>query len=492
MSGARALPLLLCFTLPLNARTLPDSARVRSEKPLVRTLRADSTARRDTLAPVDTLGRMSTPSLVGTLDRAMDTLDVRTSGDIHWIDHRYLGEILQTFPGVTLRDQVSEGQYTQAALEGVDWRGIALSANGRPLTDPALGVFNLYNFTPEYADRIEVVSGPRAFLYGLNATGGAVNLVTKNYNSNKPFTKFNYEEGPYDYSTVDGTFSQNVSRRTNITLGFQHQVTDGRFAGEAHDAWNSREKIRFSLTHDINIILDHYLTAGETGLPGGVIPVEGLPFDVVQAVPMDTAYQKYTSNDLDLSLVGTLLGDTAEVSNLTFYYSHAKREFRENEDPYDVVPPRVSSDHVSSWMGVQATQNIVRGAERFDAGASVEMRQVEGSPNIGRRRNTIGALWAKEEVDIGAEAGAALFGRLDRYLGKTYGAFGADIRLRLPGGLALSGGGSTSYRVPTYGELYWAGPSVVRNGPLTAEHHTLVEAGASWESPEHGSATLRV
>jgi len=488
MNRAGALALLLLIGLPLLAQSGRDSLRVRAEKPRPHAVRADSAARADTAALADTLGRMSTPSLVGTLDRELDTLGVRTSGDIHWIDYRYLGGILATFPGVTLRDQVSEGQFTQIAIDGADWRGIAFSANGRPLTDPALGVFNLFNFTPEYADRIELVGGPRAFLYGLNATGGAVNLVTKNYNSNKPFTKFNYAEGPFNYSSVDGTFSQNVSRRTNITVGFQHQVTDGRFAGEAHDAWNSREKIRFNLTRDINIILDHYLTAGETGLNGGVRPLAGVPFDVVQAVPMDTAYQKYTSNDADLSLVGTLLGDTAEVTNVTIYYSHAKREFRADEDPYYAVPPRVASDHVASWMGVQGTQNIVRGAERFDGGASAEIRQVEGSPNIGRRRNWIAALWGKEQVDFTAMTRAAVYGRLDRYLGKTYGAFGADLRLQLPGGLSLTGGGSTSYRVPTYEELYWTDSTVSRIAPVVAEHHTLFEAGAAWESALHGSA----
>ncbi|HTO92993.1 MAG TPA: TonB-dependent receptor plug domain-containing protein [Bacteroidota bacterium] len=490
-SGTLALTVLVAF--PLLAQGTRDTTGIRGEKPRARIARADSGAHADTLAAADTLGRMSTPSLVGTLDRAMDTLDVRTTGDIHWIDYRYLGGILETFPGISLRDQVSEGQYTQIALEGVDWRGIAFSANGRPLADPASGIFNMYNFTPEYADRIEVVSGPRAFLYGLNSTGGAVNLVTKNYNSNKPFTKFNYAEGAYGYSLVDGTFSQNISRRTNITVGFQHQVTDGRFAGEAHDAWNSREKVRFNISRDLNVIFSHYLTSGETGLNGGVKPSGATSFDVVQAVPMDTAYQKYISHDVDISLVGTLLGDTADVSNLTFYYSHAKREFRENEDPYFILPARVSSDHLSSWAGVRLAQNIVRGAERFDGGASVEARRIEGSPNLGTRRDVVAALWAKEEVDLSTPgAGAAVYGRLDRYLGRTYGALGADLRLDVGGGLSVRGGGSASYRLPTYEELFWTDSTVVRSGPVVAEHHTLLEAGAAWESAEHGSlrATL--
>ena len=155
---------------------------------------------------------------------------------------RYLGDILETFPGGYVRNQEGEGQYHQITFDGSDWRGIAFLSNGRPLNDPATGIYNMYLFTPEYADRVEVVTGPRAFLYGFNAAGGAVNLVTKNYNSNKPFTKLDYSESEFGYAFADGTFSQNISRRVNVTFGFQHQATDGRFTNSQYDGWISARK----------------------------------------------------------------------------------------------------------------------------------------------------------------------------------------------------------------------------------------------------------
>jgi outer membrane cobalamin receptor len=439
---------------------------------------------------------MSTPPLVGTLDRFADTSDVRTKGDLHWLDYRFLGVILESYPGVFLRDQESEGQYTQATFDGVDWRGVAVTANGRGLNDPATGVFNLYHFTTEYADRIEVVTGPRAFLYGLNSTGAAVNLVTKNYNSNKPFTKFNYSEGAYGYSIVDGTFSQNISRKTNVTVGFQHQATDGRFTGEAHDAWNAREKIRYNVSHDINLILSHYHTSTQTQMNGGVNDTlqqnnGGNAFNNTLAVmKQDSTYEKLTKNDVDISFVGTFLGDSADVTNLTLYYSHTKREFREREDPFHFFGPQVSSDQISSWMGAQATQDFATAFQQFSAGGNVELRQIEGSPNLGRRRNVVGALWAKEELDPSGPVTLALYGRMDTYLRKEYAGFGADATLRIGGWLSLFGGASMSWRVPDYQELFWRDSTVVRNGPIVAEHHTLGEAGATIGSPETGTVRL--
>ena len=479
--------------------TPPDSTRprtVREDSLRIRRVAADSLvrARSDSSTVQDTLGRMSTPSLVGTLDRFADSSEVRTNEDLHYLDYRYLGGILESFPGVFMMDQESEGQYSQATFDGIDWRGVRVSSNGRGLNDPASGIFNLYDFTTEYADRIEVVTGPRAFLYGLNSTGAAVNLVTKNYNSNKPFTKFNYSEGPYGYSNVDGTFSQNISRRTNVTVGFQHQATDGRFTGEVHDAWNSREKIRYNISHDLNLILSHYHTSTQTQMNGGVndsLSGGALAFDNnLAVVKQDSTYDKVTRNDFDLSLVGTFLGDTADVTNLTFYYSHSQREFRERENPYQEAPSQVSSDHVSSWMGVQATQDFATGFQHFSAGGNLELRQIEGSPNLGRRRDVVGALWGKEEFDPRGPVTVALYGRIDSYLRKEYAGFGADGTLRLGRWLSLFGGASVSTRVPDYQELFWTDSTVVRPGPIVAEHHTLAEAGATVGTPGGGTVRL--
>jgi outer membrane cobalamin receptor len=439
---------------------------------------------------------MSTPSLVGTLDRFADSSLVRTMSGLHWVDYRSLGGILETYPGMFLRDQESEGQYSQPTFDGVDWRGVSFLVNGRGVNDPASGIFNIYTFTPEYADRIEVITGPRAFLYGLNSTGAAVNLVTKNYNSNKAFTKLNYSEGAYGYSTVDGTFSQNISRKTNVTVGFQHQTTDGRFPGEADDAWNAREKIRYNVSHDLNVILSHYLTSSETQMNGGVdITKSGgaYAFDnTLAVVKQDSTYEKLTRNDLDLSFVGTFLADTADVSTLTFYYSHALREFREREDPYHVFPAQVSSNHVSSWTGAEASQDFATGFQRFSAGGNVELRQIEGSPNLGRLRDVVGAVWAKEEIDPGGPLSVAAYGRLDSYLRKEYAGYGADAALRIGAALSLYGGASTSWRVPDYQELYWTDSTVVRTGAVAAEHHTVEEAGVSIAMPEGGAVRVAV
>jgi len=437
----------------------------------------------DTTFAADTT-RMSTPALVGTYDRSLDSTKFLTKEDLNFQDYRYLGGVLETMPGVFIRDQQSEGQYSQVNLRGVDWRGVAITANGRLLNDPASGIYNLYHFTTEYADRIELVSGPRAFLYGVNSTGGAVNLVTKNYNSNRPFSKINYTETAYNYAYSDGTFSQNISRKVNFTFGFQHQSTDGKFLASIHDAWNMRVKLRYNPSKKFNIILSEYLTHTQTDLNGGVDPVKtGIPtfaFDRIRAVMRNyDAYEKINRHDVDLSLVGTILGDTTNVTMLSLYYSTNLREYRDgpqraNYPSNDII---ITSDHRSSWMGALFTQDYHTELQRFNLGANVELRQIEGSPNMGRRRNVIGSIWAKEEILVGPLVTVGVFGRYDRYLKQTGTGFGADAAFTLSNALTLFGGFSTSRRFPTYQELFWTDSTVHRIEPIIPERHHTIELG---------------
>lgn len=432
---------------------------------------------------LDSLGKMSTPPLIGAYDRLLDSSDVITTEQRHWIDHRYLGDLLQQHPGVFVVHQGSEGQYDQLSVRGQDWRSIAVTSNGRLLNDPASGIYNLYYTANEYADRIEFVSGPRAFLYGLNSTGGAVNLVTKNYNSNRPLSRLNYTESGYNYSYTDGTFSQNISRRLNVTLGFQQQSTEGRFQNSAHEAWNVRGKLRYNLTRDINIILSEYFTQTTTQLNGGVNPALSpgtYAFDPILATMVNMeSYEKVRRHDLDLSLVGTFFGDSVNLSALTLYYSNSKREYRDEEDRTTQNGIFIQSDHISSWMGAMLTQNIDTDFQRLSIGSNVEVRQIEGSPNMGRRRNVIGSVWGKEELLFGDMLTVAGFVRFDHYLKDSYTGYGADGRLRLLDEFALHGGFSVSRRVPTYQELHWTDFTVTRIAPLSAETHRQIELGGT-------------
>jgi outer membrane cobalamin receptor len=418
------------------------------------------------------------------VDSSMDI----TSGEFRWFGHRYSGEIIGGLPGVYLRDPASEGQYSQLNFRGADWRSLAVLADGRSMNDPASGIYNLYYYASDYPERIEVITGPRSFLYGMNAAGGVVHYVSRHFDTNRPFSKLNYTEGPYGYGYVDGSMTQNVTEAANVTLGFQRQVTDGRYDNGAHEAWNLRARLRYRFSDRFFAVLSEYYTNTKSQLHGGIAPddlsLANAFFPLETSVRNGDSYEKVNRHDVDLSFVGYFISDSANASRLSFFYSHSLREYR--DETGGAIPNSVfiQSDHRSSWMGARFSQELGWAFHRLNIDANLELRQIEGSPNLGRRRNVFGSVSATEELFITDVVTVAGFGRYDRYLNKDYFGFGSDVTLRPLTQVKLFAGGSFSWRMPNYQELYWADSTVGRSPELQEEEHRHIEVGGEVSFPD--------
>jgi hypothetical protein len=208
------------------------------------------------------------------------------------------------------------------------------------------------------------------------------------------------------------------------------------------------------------------------------------------AVVNTDSYEKLTRHDVDATLAARLIGDSTDVSALTLYYSHNLREYRDEELGSSPNGLSLVQDHRTSWMGAQIQQIYTGGPQRLSFGAGVEIRQIEGSHTLGRRRNVIGHVRAVEEISLPGPVRIGLFGRYDRYLNDDHLGAGADARFQVTDDLAVLAGYSASARVPTYSELYWTDPDVGRPGEVTAERHTMAEAGVEFRPAPGAAITL--
>jgi outer membrane cobalamin receptor len=431
----------------------------------------------DSLTPVRPL------ETVGSILGVGDSTGAIKRASLRWGDYSYLGDALWEIPGAFIRDLGSTGQPSQLTLGGLGWHEIAVLVDGRPANEPLTGTANLNLFPIQSIQRIEYQTGVRGFLYGFNGTGGTLNIITQDFYTNRPYSRIRYSEGGYSFLSLDGIFSQNLTRRLNFSAGFQRRTLDGRFPNSNYDAWNVRVKLRYLPSDHVNFVLSEVYNQTEVGLNGGVDLTKTPPayiFDELQATVENTdSYEKIHRHDLTATLDLRWLEDTTIVSRATAYYSNNLREYRDEENRPNPNGIFIQSDHRTAWYGLKLSQDFQKWGNQISLGAEIQKQQVLESPNVGVRDETLANLTGKVELNVPVLK-PAVFGRYDRYRGEHIVSYGADAKLVLLPWLSAYGGYSVSYRMPTIQELYEHGiPQGSSDSTLVREkeRHTLVEAG---------------
>lgn len=90
-------------------------------------------------------------------------------------------DALQSVPGLHVVQSGGSGALTSVFTRGANSNQTLVMVNGLPINDPSspTGAANLGNIPLDNVERIEVVRGPQSALYGSQAIGGVINIITK-------------------------------------------------------------------------------------------------------------------------------------------------------------------------------------------------------------------------------------------------------------------------------------------------------------------------
>ncbi len=97
--------------------------------------------------------------------------------DIESANARDLNEILRKEAGIDIKEY-GVG-LSSVAIRGIQASGILVLIDGRPVNSITTGMANISAFNVNTIDRIEIVKGSASNLYGANALGGVINIITK-------------------------------------------------------------------------------------------------------------------------------------------------------------------------------------------------------------------------------------------------------------------------------------------------------------------------
>lgn len=146
---------------------------------------------------------------------------------VHSVD-----DLLRYVPGVEVQARGPMGAQSDFVIRGGTFQQVLVILDGNRINDPNTGHFTSYiPITPAEIDRIEIVKGGSSAIYGSDAVGGVIHIITKTFAAkNKPAVKeFNSQVvvGEYELSNINaGGFFNNG--KTAIGGGLLSNNTAGQ------------------------------------------------------------------------------------------------------------------------------------------------------------------------------------------------------------------------------------------------------------------------
>ena len=191
-----------------------------------------------------------------------------------------LPTVMQQVPGlfVTSRSMMGYGVSTGAA-GGINLRGISGGAgqllvliDGHPQYNGVYGHPISDSYQTLMADRVEVLRGPASVLYGSNAMGGVLNIVTRSMHQNGVKTHINLGAG--SYGTIQTEASNQVrSGKFSSTVAAQYNRTDNHRPRMGFEQYGGYLKLGYDFTEHWNAYVNADVTHFNSSYPGA----EGSP-----------------------------------------------------------------------------------------------------------------------------------------------------------------------------------------------------------------------
>ena len=168
----------------------------------------------------ETTRRMA-PSLVSVLD--MKTLNVTNA--------KTLSDGLRFQPGLRVENNCQNCGTTQVRINGMEGSYSQILIDSRPMIGALAGVYGLEQIPANMIERIELVRGGGSALFGANAIGGTINIITREPIRNAGEVAHTlsgiHATGALENNTTFNASLVNDSRNAGIMVYGQHRLRDG-------------------------------------------------------------------------------------------------------------------------------------------------------------------------------------------------------------------------------------------------------------------------
>lgn len=276
-----------------------------------------------------------------TIYDAAAAVFVITQDDIKRSGVTSIPEALRMVPGIQVaRIDSNKWAISSRGFNGRFANKLLVLMDGRSLYTPFfIGVYwEIQDTALEDVDRIEIIRGPGAALWGTNAVNGVINIITKTAESSHGVL-VSSGAGSYEKAFTTGRYAAQLSDNTALRLFAKHQERDSFVDGNGHDARDSWDMTRGGFRLDSHLTSSDSLTVQGDYFSGALaetyqlyqLPTSLNPFYMSQVHHISN-----TNGGNILSRWQRSLGDNDALS-LQLYYDHSERTMLVSPQKFNTI-----------------------------------------------------------------------------------------------------------------------------------------------------------
>ena len=378
-----------------------------------------------------------------------------------------VSDLLQEITGIDVRRRGVGGVQGDLYIRGGGFDQTLLLVDGMKMDDAQTGHHTLNMILPLYLiERIEVIKGPAARIFGQNAFNGAINIITKDVKGEKKQIDLSLKEISY------GSFEQkNISAVTKIItnkvkslISFSNNNSDGYRHNTDYKRNNYFVKTSFnSKSSPIDVIAS--FTENKFGANG------------FYASPSATEQYEETQASL-LGFSTTINSEKLSIKPRLYW--------RRGQDEYIYI-----RDNPSVYRNLHKTNKVsaeLSGSYFSNSGVTgfgIDLSTVNiSSNNLGEHDRTTVNLFVDHTFKLFDEKLVLSPGIAVSYFSDmSFHSFpGIDLGYNINSNFKLYSNIGKTFRIPTYTDFYYSDRTTIGNENLNPESATSTELGFKYNT----------
>ncbi len=385
------------------------------------------------------------------------SIQVITRENIRQAGVTTIADLLQQVAGVDIRRRGIAGMQVDLYIRGGSFDQTLLLIDGIKLDDAQTGHHTLNLALPlEVIERIEIIKGPAARIFGQNAFTGAINIVTKS--SLDTTGVVNLQAGSYNQVNVEstvGTSKENFS----LLAHYSHKKADGYRYNTDFENQNVFLKGQFNKQNS---------------------PIDFIASFSERKFGANGFYALPSYADQYEETQGSLIAFSSRI-NKGNWLLKPRLYWRRGQDEYIFVrsnPAIYRNLHITHKVGFAFDASNTN--KLGQTGLGIDFANVSiASNNLGDRSRFMTTVFAEhrfllsnDQLDI--TPGVAVTNYTDF---GTQLFPGVDISYALSEALRIYGNVGYTYRIPTFTDLYYSDSTTLGNEDLKPEEALTEELG---------------